>query len=194
MRNAVIKRKTGETDIVVELEIDGKGRYSVETGIGFFDHMLALFARHGLFDLRVSCLGDLDVDAHHSMEDVGIALGKAFSEALADKASITRYGCCRLPMDEALADAAVDISGRPYVVFDVGFSSRSVGGIECELFEEFFRAFALNAGITLHINLIYGKNSHHIIEAVFKAFARALKQGCLTDKNIEGVMSTKGMI
>lgn len=194
MRNAVIKRKTGETDIVLELEIDGRGRYSGETGIGFFDHMIALFARHGLFDLRVSCLGDLDVDAHHSVEDIGITLGRAFSDALSDKASIQRYGYCRLPMDEALVDVAIDISGRPYVVFNVGFGSQSVGGLECELFEEFFRAFAFNAGVTLHINLIYGKNSHHIIEAVFKAFARALKQGCKIDKNIEGVMSTKGMI
>ncbi len=193
-RRAEVSRKTNETDVAISLDIDGKGNSCIKTGIGFFDHMLALFAKHGLMDLNVEAQGDLEVDAHHTVEDVGIVLGQAIKDALGDKKSIKRYGTAFVPMDEALAMVAVDISGRPFLVFDVDLNTETVGAMDTELVEEFFRAVAFNAGITLHIKKMYGKNSHHIIEAVFKAFGRALDEATKIDDRIGGVMSTKGIL
>jgi imidazoleglycerol-phosphate dehydratase len=194
MRSASIKRKTNETDISLEFVLDGEGRYAVETGIGFLDHMLSLFARHGSFDLKLSCLGDLDVDAHHTVEDIGIVIGQAIAKTLENKEGINRYGTAFVPMDEALVSVCIDISNRPYLVFNVDFKSPCAKELDCCLFEEFFRALTFNAGITLHVNQQYGQNSHHIIEAVFKAFSKALLQAVTINTNIKGVMSTKGMI
>lgn len=194
MRCSTIKRKTNETDIVIDLNLDGEGKYAVETGIGFLDHMLGLFAKHGIFDLKISCLGDLDVDAHHTVEDIGIVLGQAMKQAFGDKEGINRYGNFTVPMDEALVSVYLDISNRPYLVFNVDFKSETIGEMKTELFEEFFRALTVNAGLTLHINMVYGQNSHHIIEAVFKAFAKALRSAVDKNENIKGIMSTKGMI
>lgn len=193
-RTGFVKRETAETSIEVSINLDGTGKSQVDTGIGFFDHMLALFSRHGLFDVNISAKGDLQVDAHHTVEDTGIVLGKAVAEALSDKKSITRYGDALVPMDEALALAVVDISGRPFLVYDVNISSPKTGDFDSELAKEFFRALAFNAGITLHLKLLYGTNTHHIIEAVFKAFARALAKAVRKDERIDGVMSTKGII
>lgn len=193
-RRAETSRKTKETDIALSLDIDGKGNSSIETGIGFFDHMLDLFAKHGLMDLTVKAVGDIEVDAHHTVEDVGIVLGQAIRDALGDKKSIKRYGMAFVPMDEALAMVVVDISGRPFLVFDVDLNPGMVGTMDTELVEEFFRAVAFNAGITLHIKKINGKNNHHIIEAIFKAFGRALDEASRTDDRISGVMSTKGVL
>ena len=193
-RTGFVKRETAETSIEVSINLDGTGKSQVDTGIGFFDHMLALFSRHGLFDVNISAKGDLQVDAHHTVEDTGIVLGKAIAEALSDKKSITRYGDALVPMDEALALAVVDISGRPFLVYDVNISSPKTGDFDSELAKEFFRALAFNACITLHLKLLYGTNTHHIIEAVFKAFARALAKAVRKDERIDGVMSTKGII
>ena len=193
-RKAEIARKTSETDVALTLLIDGKGASKITTGIGFLDHMLTLFAKHGRFDLELSASGDLHVDSHHTVEDVGIVLGQALKEALGDKKSISRYGTSFVPMDEALAMVSLDISGRPYLVFDVSFSNDRVGEMDTELFEEFFRALAFNAGITLHIKELHGGNNHHIIEAVFKAFGRALAEAAEVDGRIEGVLSTKGIL
>ena len=193
-RKAEIRRKTNETDITLRIAIDGSGKACADTGIGFFNHMLLLFARHGLFDLYVKASGDLDVDGHHTVEDTGIALGQALKEALGDKKSIKRYGASYVPMDEALAMVALDLSGRPFLVFEAGFTNERVGEMSTELVEEFFRAVACNAGINLHIKVFYGSNNHHIIEAVFKAFGRALDEATRTDERIEGVMSTKGTL
>ena len=194
MRCSTIKRKTNETDIIIDLNFDGEGKFAIETGIGFLDHMLGLFAKHGIFDLKISCLGDLDVDAHHTVEDVGIVLGQAMNQAFGDKEGINRYGNSSVPMDEALVSVSLDISNRPYLVFNVDFRSEIVGEMETELFEEFFRALIINAGLTLHINMEYGQNNHHIIEALFKAFAKALKAAVSKNENIKGIMSTKGLI
>ena len=193
-RNAVITRKTTETDIMLSIGLDGTGTGDISTGIGFLDHMLALFARHGLFDLKVKAVGDLHVDAHHTVEDIGIALGQALKKALGDKKSIKRYGSSILPMDEALAMVAVDFGGRPFLVFDAVLPDGKAGEMDMELFEEFFRAVAFNAAINLHIKVLHGSNSHHIIEAVFKAFAKAVGEAVTVDERIEGVMSTKGML
>ena len=193
-RKSEIKRKTNETDISLSMNIDGTGKGDINTGVGFFDHMLSLFARHGLFDLKVMAKGDLDVDAHHTVEDVGIVLGQAIKEALGDKKSIKRYGSSFVPMDEALALVALDLSGRPYLVFDARFENQKLGNMDTELVEEFFRAVANNAGINLHIKVFYGSNTHHIIEAIFNAFGRALDEASGIDNRIEGVMSTKGML
>ena len=193
-RRAEIARKTGETDIRLVFSLDGRGVSNISTGIGFMDHMLVLFSRHGLFDLDVNASGDLDVDSHHTVEDIGIVLGTALKEALGDKKSILRYGTSFVPMDEALAMVSVDISGRPFLVFDARFSNDRVGEMDTELFEEFFRAFAFNAGITLHIKVLHGSNNHHVIEAVFKALGRALAEAVRVDARIEGVMSTKGVL
>jgi len=193
-RKSEIKRKTNETDISLSMNIDGTGKGDINTGVGFFDHMFSLFARHGLFDLKVMAKGDLDVDAHHTVEDVGIVLGQAIKEALGDKKSIKRYGSSFVPMDEALALVALDLSGRPYLVFDARFENQKLGNMDTELVEEFFRAVANNAGINLHIKVFYGSNTHHIIEAIFKAFGRALDEASGIDNRIEGVMSTKGML
>jgi len=193
-RKSEIKRKTNETDILLSFCVDGSGNAGINTGVGFFNHMLNLFAKHGLFDLEVNAKGDLDVDAHHTVEDVGIALGQAIKEALGDKKSIKRYGTSFVPMDEALAMVALDLSGRPFLVFDAQFENSRAGDMDSELVEEFFRALAFNAGMNLHIKVLYGKNTHHMIEAVFKAFGRALDEAARIDDRIDGVMSTKGVL
>ncbi|MGI6668637.1 MAG: imidazoleglycerol-phosphate dehydratase HisB [Acetivibrionales bacterium] len=193
-RTSEIKRKTAETDITVRLAVDGSGKSDVDTGIGFFDHMLTLFSKHGLFDLEVKANGDLQVDCHHTVEDVGIVLGQALKDALGRKEGIRRYGTSVIPMDETLASVSVDIGGRPYLVCNIDFTSESVGGMDTGLVEEFFRALAVNAGMNIHINVHYGSNNHHIVEAVFKAFARALDEAVGIDSRIDGVMSTKGTL
>lgn len=194
LRKAEVARKTRETDIWLSLNLDGEGKSLVSSGVGFMDHMLCLFSAHGRFDLELRCSGDLDVDTHHTVEDIGIVLGKAISEALGGRESIKRYGSALIPMDESLAQVALDLSNRPYLYYDVPFSTPKVGGMETEMFEEFFRALAVNAGMTLHISILYGKNNHHMIEAVFKAFARALKEAVAIDQAIKGVNSTKGVL
>lgn len=193
-RTAELTRKTGETNIQVALNLDGTGASQVNTGIGFLDHMLTLFARHGFFDLEAKAIGDLQVDSHHTVEDVGIVLGLAIKEALGDKAGIKRYGNARVPMDEALAQVDLDISGRAFLVFHANFISERLGDIQCQMFEEFFRAVAFNAGITLHIQVPYGSNDHHIAEAIFKAFAKALDMATGYDSRVQGVLSTKGSL
>lgn len=193
-RKAEMSRKTTETDIKLSLELDGMGLSAVESGIGFLDHMLNLFAKHGLFNLTVEARGDLDVDAHHTVEDIGIVLGSAIRTALGDKKSIKRYGHSLVPMDETLAMVAIDLGGRPFLVFDAEFTQDRVGGMDTELVEEFFRAVAFNAGMNLHIRVFYGSNNHHIIEAIFKAFGRALDEASRLDDRVEGVMSTKGTL
>ena len=194
MRSTSLTRKTAETDIDLHLDLDGEGASSIETGVGFFDHMLTLFARHGLMDLDLTCNGDTWVDAHHTVEDVGIVLGQAFDKALGDKAGIRRYGFLRLPMDEALIEVALDISGRPFLAYQVEFQEQKTGDFDAGLLDEFLRAFAMNAKITLHVNLIYGKNTHHIIEGVFKALAKALDMATTYDRRIQGVLSTIGVL
>lgn len=193
-RSAEIIRKTNETDITLFLDIDGTGKSSVKTGIGFFDHMLTLFSKHGLFDLNIEAEGDLNVDAHHTVEDTGIVLGEAVKKALEDKRSIKRYGASHVPMDEALSMVCLDLSGRPYLVFETRFTSEKVGEMDTQLVEEFFRAVTHNAGINLHIKVFHGSNSHHVIESIFKAFGRALDEATRFDERIEGVMSTKGTL
>lgn len=192
MREGYGKRETRETSIELTLNLDGGGKNQIRTGVGFFDHMLTAFAVHSGFDLTLSCRGDLCVDCHHSIEDIGIVMGKTFAEALADKAGISRYGNASIPMDEALASCCVDISGRPFLVFNAEFGDYRLGDMDSVMVEEFFRAFAMNAMITLHINLYYGRNDHHKAEAIFKAFAHALKaavkaEGC-------EVLSSKGSL
>lgn len=195
MRNSILERKTKETEILIELNLDGTGNSEISTGIGFFDHMLTLFAFHSGIDLKVKCEGDLYVDGHHSVEDIGILLGKCFVQALGDKKGIMRYGDCYLPMDETLVHSSVDISGRAFLVFNVDLTAERVGAFETELTEEFFRAVVTNAGITLHLNLEYGKNTHHIIEALFKAFGRSMKQAIKIDENNKDkILSSKGVI
>lgn len=194
MRNAEVKRATAETKIEVSLELDGAGKTDISTGIGFFDHMLNLFAAHGRFDLKVRCDGDIEVDGHHSVEDIGIALGQALKEALGDKRGIARYGAFYLPMDEALAFVSFDISGRPYLVYEGGEMAPMIGDYDTELTEEFLRALAVNAGLTLHARVLYGKNSHHKVEAIFKALGHALRIAVSKDPRMDGVPSTKGVL
>ena len=195
MRNAEIKRKTAETDILLSLELDGAGASQIETGCGFLDHMLTLFAKHAHFDLSVKCKGDTYVDYHHTVEDVGICLGKAFCEAIGDKKGIVRYGSIALPMDESLILSAVDISGRGESYYQVVIPSDKVGDFDTELCEEFFRAFARDAGITLHIVKMAGTNSHHIIEGAFKSVAHSLETACAVNEKFKGeIPSTKGVI
>lgn len=194
MREANISRKTKETDITCRLNIDGTGEFNINTGIGFFDHMLSGFSKHGFFDLDLSCKGDLIVDGHHSVEDTGIVLGTAIKEAIGDKKGIMRYGSTILPMDDALAMCAIDLCGRPYFVFDCEFPTERVGYLDTELVKEFFYAVSYSAGMNLHIKMIHGDNSHHMIEAIFKAFARALDEATLTDPRIRDVLSTKGSL
>ncbi|OZU88994.1 imidazoleglycerol-phosphate dehydratase [Virgibacillus indicus] len=194
MRNYKISRKTAETEIDLDFTIDGSGSSSIDTGVGFFDHMLTLMTKHGLFDLEITCNGDLNVDQHHSVEDIGIALGEAFHQAIGNKEGITRYATVTSPMDEALANVSLDISGRSYFVYNVEGLKDKVGNFDTELVEEFFQAFTSNAKVTLHINLAYGKNSHHIIEAIFKGFGRALDQASIKNPRIKGVPSTKGIL
>lgn len=192
MREGYVKRETRETNIEVIIKIDGQGKGQINTGIGFFDHMLAAFTVHSGFDLKLQCTGDLNVDCHHTIEDVGIALGTAFAESMKDKTGIARYGNAVIPMDEALASCCVDISGRPYIVFNAEFGDYRLGDMDSAMVEEFFKAFAMNAMVTLHINLHYGKNDHHKAEVIFKAFAHALKASV----KVEGdeVLSSKGSL
>lgn len=194
MRVGKIFRETKETKIDVEINLDGGGKTSIDTGIGFFNHMLNLFAAHGQFDLNVKCDGDLEVDGHHSVEDIGIALGTAIKNALGDKRGINRYGTFFLPMDESLALVSLDISGRPFLVFDAGELAPMIGNFDTELTEEFLRALAFNAGLTLHVKILYGKNSHHKVEAIFKALGHALRIATEYDSRNSGVPSTKGIL
>jgi imidazoleglycerol-phosphate dehydratase len=192
MRTSIQKRSTKETNIQVALEIDGSGKNDIDSGVGFFDHMLTALAVHGGFDIGVKCAGDFGVDAHHSVEDVGIVLGQAFFEALGDKKGIARYGSFTVPMDEALASCHIDIGGRAYTVFDAGFTAEKIGGLDTQMIPEFFRAFANNAKITLHLTVHYGENDHHKAEALFKAFAHALR--IAVSKNSDGLLTTKGVL
>jgi len=194
MRTAAVERQTAETKIAAQLTIDGAGKSDINTGIGFFDHMLILFAKHGFFDLNLTVDGDLYIDGHHTVEDAGIVLGQAFVKALGDKSGIKRYGTAFLPMDEALIMVSLDISGRPFLAFDVEIPTERIGTFDSELTEEFLRAFAVHAGLTLHVKMLAGKNAHHIVEGVFKALARALDEATRKDERIVGVMSTKGML
>ncbi|MBH1941447.1 imidazoleglycerol-phosphate dehydratase HisB [Mobilitalea sibirica] len=193
-RSAVINRKTKETDINLELDIDGCGKTQIETGIGFFNHMLDSFARHGFFDLKLNVKGDLYVDAHHTIEDTGIVLGQAIKNALGSKQGIKRYGSFILPMDEALVLCAIDLSGRPFLSYELDFTVDKIGYMDTELVREFFYAVSYNAGMNLHIKMLSGSNNHHIAEAAFKAFAKALDEASILDTRIQGVLSTKGSI
>lgn len=193
-RVASIERVTKETSIKLSLNVDGCGEAKICTSVPFLDHMLNLFARHGLFDLNVEASGDIDIDFHHTVEDIGIVLGEAFKQALGGKKGIRRYGQATVPMDETLASVAVDISGRPYLVYHVTLPKVKIGEFDVELAREFFQAFVNNCGLNLHINVMYGENVHHIIEACFKAFARAMDAACQVDPRVEGVMSTKGVL
>lgn len=193
-RRAVVTRVTGETDITVELDLDGTGTCLIDTGVPFFDHMLNAFGRHGLFDLTVRATGDIEVDAHHTVEDTGIVLGQAFTQALGDKAGITRFSDVCIPMDETLVQAAVDISGRGQAYCDLPIPTERVGSFDTELAVEFFYAFARDARVTLHVRELAGANSHHIIEAAFKAAGRAMRYACELDPRVNGVLSTKGSL
>ena len=193
-RTAIINRSTKETAVKVNLVLDGTGEQQIATGVPFFDHMLTQIARHGFFDLTIAARGDLEVDAHHTVEDVGICLGEAFKQALGDKTGIRRYGRGTMPMHEALAAVVLDFSGRPFLVWHVDLPKAQVGSFDLELVEEFFTAFCNHAGANIHVNLAYGDNLHHIVEAVFKAFARALDEATQIDPRIQGVLSSKGAL
>lgn len=188
------ERRSNETSVKVEIKLEGQGLARIDTGIGFFDHMLSILAVHGGFDLTVECAGDLHVDGHHTVEDVGIVLGRAFAQALGDKMGISRYGTAFVPMDESLAMVSLDISGRTYLHYETPPLAPMVGNFDTQLAEEFFRAFSNQCGVTLHVRVLYGKNTHHILEAAFKAFARALRQAVALDNNGDKVLSTKGII
>ncbi len=195
MRKARVERNTTETQIMVELNLDGTGVYDVETGVGFLDHMLEQLSRHSLMDLKVRAKGDLHIDFHHTTEDSGIAIGQAFAQALGDKKGITRYGSCLLPMDEALTRVALDISSRPYLIWNVEFTRDKVGDMDTELFREWFQGFAQAAGITLHVENLYGDNNHHIIESAYKALARSLRAAIEIDpRKSDAIPSTKGTL
>jgi len=194
VRSTVVNRKTKETDINMEFSLDGSGKAQIETGIGFFNHMLESFTRHGFFDMKLAVKGDLYVDSHHTVEDTGIVLGQAIKAALGDKQGIKRYGSFVLPMDETLVLCAIDLSGRPYLSYDLDFTADKVGYMETELVKEFFYAISYSAGMNLHIKKLDGGNNHHIIEAAFKAFAKALDEACSYDSRVQGVLSTKGSI
>lgn len=194
MRHAQVHRKTNETEITVSVAIDGSGKSEISTGVGFFDHMLTHVARHGLLDLTVNAAGDLHIDAHHTVEDVGICLGKALLEALGSPVGIRRYGHAVVPMDEALAEVAVDMSGRPYLVFNADLPGGALGSFDVELAREFLQALAVNARLTLHVNLRYGFNAHHCIEGIFKALAQALRRAFELDERNAAIPSTKGML
>ncbi len=193
-RTARIERATGETDITVELTIDGRGKSTVRTKIPFFDHMLTLFARHSLVDLDIEADGDIAVDLHHTVEDTGITLGQAFGRALGEKRGIRRYGWCYVPMDETLARVVVDFSGRPYLEFRASCAPATIGNFPFSLVEEFLRAFSVHAGINLHVEVLYGRDGHHMAEAIFKGLARAVDQACQLDPRVEGIPSTKGSL
>jgi len=195
MRRAQITRKTAETEITVEITLDGTGHYDNDTGVGFFDHMLDQLARHSLIDMKVRARGDLHIDDHHTVEDVGIALGQALAQALGDKTGIRRYGSCLLPMDDAQVRCALDLSARPYLIWNVEFPTAKIGTFDCELVREFFTAFAVQGGITLHVDMLHGINSHHIAEAAFKSVARALREAVETDpRKSDAIPSTKGAL
>lgn len=194
MRSQSISRQTAETKIKLDFAIDGSGATDIQTGVGFFDHMLTLFTKHGRFDLKVVCDGDIGVDQHHSVEDIGIVLGQAFYDSIGTKEGIERYATVSTPMDEALSTVSLDISGRSFLVFNVEGMKDKVGEFDTELVEEFFLAFTNNAKINLHINLQYGKNTHHIIESIFKGFGRALRVASTINPDVKGVPSTKGML
>ncbi len=193
-RASKVERTTYETDIKMELLIDGEGKSDIDTGIPFLDHMLILFSKHGLFDLEVKIKGDIEVDSHHTIEDAGIVLGQCIAKALGDKKSIKRYGDILLPMDETLILCALDISGRPFLAFDGTFTVATVGGYATEMVEEFFRAVCIGAGINMHLKIMAGKNNHHMIEGLYKAFGRALDMAVQIDDRVQGVPSTKGML
>lgn len=195
MRKALIKRKTKETDISLDLNLDGSGRYSINTSIPFLDHMLSLMCKHGLFDIKLKAKGDIDIDDHHTVEDIGIVLGKAVKQALGDMKRITRYGSASVPMDESLVSVSLDISGRPYLVYKAELPKKSrLKDFDPDLVEDFLQAFVSNSSITMHVNVLYGRNIHHMIEAVFKGLGRALKGAVSVDKKIKGVLTTKGML
>jgi imidazoleglycerol-phosphate dehydratase len=195
MRSANVKRDTAETKISLSLDLDGTGKADVATGIGFLDHMLTLLARHSLIDMSVAAKGDIEVDDHHTAEDVGIALGQAFRQALGDKKGITRYSDCLMPMDETLTRVAIDISGRPFLVFRTAFPTQKIGTFDSELVREWFQAFAVNAGVTLHVETLYGANSHHIAESCFKGLARVLRTAVAVDARAKDMVpSTKGTL
>lgn len=193
-RKAKILRKTAETDISIAINLDGKGSGKISTTVAFIDHMLNLFARHGLFDLVIKGKGDTHIDDHHLIEDMGICLGSAVKKALGDKKGIVRYGSATVPMDESLCSVAIDISGRPYLIYNVEFKSKKIDAFDFSLIREFFKSFSDHSGMTLHINLIYGKNNHHMAEAIFKAFALALRKAVTIHGRIEGILSTKGSL
>lgn len=193
-RTAKIERKTNETDIKVMFDIDGSGKNTIATGIGFFDHMLTSFARHGFFDLECFVTGDLHVDCHHTIEDVGIVIGQAIKEAIGQKKGIKRYGSFLMPMDETLVMCAIDLSGRPFLSYDVAFTMERVGYMDTEMVKEFFYAVSYAAGMNIHIKLVEGSNNHHIVEAIFKAFAKALDEATMLDGRITDVLSTKGAL
>jgi imidazoleglycerol-phosphate dehydratase len=195
MREASVSRRTAETDVAVSIALDGTGRAEIATGVGFLDHMLELFARHGLFDVTAKVTGDLHVDQHHTTEDTGIALGQAFAQALGDKKGIARYADIHMPMDETLTRVSLDISGRPFLVFNTTFPTEKIGAFDTELVREFFQAFAIQAGVTLHVETLYGANSHHIAESCFKGLARVLRRAVAVDPKEGGrVPSTKGTL
>ena len=193
-RTAIIERKTTETEVSVEINLDGQGEGSIATTIPFLDHMLSLLTKHGPFDLTVRSNGDTDVDDHHLAEDLGICLGSAVKDALGNKEGLTRYGEATVPMDECLCNVALDISGRPYLIYNADLGAKKIGKFDPALLKEFFKAFSDHSGVTLHINLLYGKNNHHMAEAIFKALARALKKAVTIDGGIKGVLSTKGVL
>ncbi len=194
MRKAAIQRKTAETDISLEIDLDGKGKSRIDTSVPFLSHMLELFSRHGMFDLVLTARGDTEVDDHHLVEDIGICLGKALREALGSREGISRYGSALVPMDESLSTVVLDISGRPWLVWNVEFSEQTIGSFNPELLHEFFKSLSDQSGITIHVSVNYGKNGHHKAEAIFKAFARALKGAVQIDKRVRGVLSTKGSL
>ena len=195
MRTAKVDRKTKETDINVTINLDGEGKYTIDTSIPFLDHMLSLMCKHGLFDLKIKAKGDIDVDYHHTVEDIGIVLGKAIKQALVDMKGISRFGQASVPMDEALSTVTLDISGRPYLVYKVEFPKKSkIKNFDPDLIEDFLQAFTSNSSITLHVESLYGRNTHHIIEAIFKALGRALKQAVKIDPRIKGIPSTKKVL
>lgn len=193
-RTGKVRRKTAETDIAVELNLDGAGKSRISTGLPFLDHMLALLAKHSLIDLSVRAKGDLAVDAHHTVEDVGLCLGEALDKALGDRKGITRYGCCHVPMDESLGRAIIDLGGRPYLVFEMATTRKKAGAFDLDLMPEFFRAFTVKGRMNLHVAQLYGKEAHHACESVFKAVARALRVACERDPRVRGVPSSKGRI
>ena len=195
MRKAMLKRKTKETNISLDLNLDGRGSYSINTSIPFLDHMLSLMCKHGLFDIKLKAKGDIDIDDHHTVEDIGIVLGKALKQAVGDMKGIARYGQASVPMDEALASVSIDISGRPYFVYKVEFPKKSkLKDFDPDLIEDFLQAFVSNSSITLHINALYGRNIHHIIEAVFKGLGRALREAVTINPRMKGIPSTKGKL